>query len=267
MAMATPGWVPLLNGALTRAADVTSANGQHVSVTYTLVPGARGQLVDGLAEVVVYLYGPTAAAANNPSWRAGPVIRRKTWEKLLRRSDDGGYPELKTNIGEAFAWWHETLTPGVAYAQRPLLGTSMPVVDSLSLMECGTDHAVRGVQAKVYANRARPPVVEAFDKFERLQEGEFDQVWGDAVSRFEMEVRASGGPPFDPTLIYAGDQLLHFSVVVCHGAATAGDPAWDYHPRLSADPPHGRSVAYLEHAPIDDLVVDVADAITARVFT
>jgi hypothetical protein len=260
----TPAWVPLLNAALVRGPEVVSATGNHVSTTYALAEGGRDRLVEGLAEIIVYLYGPTARAADNPSWRAGTAVGRKAWEKLLRQSGTGDHPEVKTGIGEAFAWWHESLTPGVVYAQRPFFGTSLPVIDSLSVIECGTEYAVRGVQAKVYADRARPAVDDALGKFARLQEGEFDPFWGDAVYRLEMEVRASGGPPFDPSLVSAGDQLLHFSVVVCHEAPATGDPAFDYHPRLTADPPHGRSATYLEHAPTDQLVGDVAAAIRRR---
>ena len=131
----------------------------------------------------------------------------------------------------------------------------------MSLVTCGDGYAVRGVQAKVYADRPRPPVDAALAKFERLQDGEFDPFWGDAVYRFEMEVLQRGGPPFDATLVYTGDQLLHFSILACHDQPTTGDPAFDYHPRLAADPPHGRSVAYLHYGPIDVLVADVAAAI------
>ncbi len=261
----TPAWVPLLDAALVRGPEVTSPTGHHTSTWYTQVPGSRDRLVEGMAGLLMYLYGPTAAAAENPSWRSGGAVGRKTWEKLLHRDDSGDFPELKSAVGEAFAWWHERLTPTVAYAQRPFFGTSMPVVDSLSLVECGAEHGVRGVQAKVTAGRPRPRVSEALDKFERLQGGEFDKFWGEAVYRFEMEVRASGGPAFDPSAVASGDQLLHFSIVVCHEVAAETDPAWDYHPRVAADPPHGRSAAYLLHAPLDDLVADVAAVIRATV--
>lgn len=262
MAIAIP-WI--LNTALVRGAEVLSANGEHLTTTYALANGDREGLVQGLAEIIVYLHGPTATAANNPSWRAGPPVHQLAWGKLLLPTTEGDYPQVKAAIGEAFAWWHETFTPGVVYAQRPFFGASLPVIDSLSLLECGTAHAVRGVQAKVYADRPRSAVNDAFGKFERLKDGEFDPFWGELVYRFEMEVRGAGGPPFDSSLAATGDQVLHFSVVVCHEAPGAGDPAFDYHPRLPADPPHGRSAAYLEHAPTEQLITDVAAAIRARV--
>jgi len=261
----TPIWIPLLAAALARGPEQVDPTGMHVTIAYHLVPGRRADLVGGLAELLVFLSVAVADAADNPSWRSGGRVGRATWERLLQE-DSGDYPAVKSFIGEALAWWHEEQTPTVAYAQRPFPRTSQPVIDSLSLLECGDGHAVRGVQAKATYGGARARMNEALGGFEELQRGEHDEFWAEAVRRFDLELRGAGASRFDMAGVASGESLLHFCVFVCHAELTVGDPARGYHPRITADPPHGRAAAFVHDPQMDALVREVAAAVRARVF-
>lgn len=263
----TPIWIPLLAAALDRGPEQVDPTGMHVTTTYTLVPGRRADLVDGLTDLFVFLCVAVADAADNPSWRSGGRIGRATWERLLERDEENhDFPQVKSFIGEALAWWHEELTPDVAYAQRPFPRTSQPAIDTLSLLECGGAHVVRGVQAKATYGGPRARIHEAFEGFEELQRGEHDEFWAEAIRRFDLELRGAARTRLDMAAVASGDTLLHFCVFICHAEPAVGDPARGYHPRITADPPHGRAAALVHDPQMDVLVGDVAAAVRARVF-
>jgi hypothetical protein len=236
----------------------------YVTTAYTQVPAARAQLIAGLADLTIFMCVAIADAADNPSWRSGGAIARATWERLLEEVD-GDFPILKAYLGEVLSWWHEEQTPDVAYAQRPFPRASLPVIDSLSLLACGTASVVRGVQAKATYGAPRPSMHEALGKFEDLQAGEYDEFWAEAVRRLDIEIQAAGLPRFDMATVASGGSLRHFCVFISHGIPAAHDPATDYHPRVTADPPHGRAVALLFAPAFSDLVREVAEAVRARV--
>lgn len=237
----------------------------YVTTVYVVDPAYRGKFVTGLADLLIFLCVAVADAADNPSWRSGGRIRQRTWERLLAEDEDGDFPNVKSFIGEALAWWHESTTPEVTYAQRPFPHTSQPVVDALSLLQCGGSNVVRGVQAKATYDAPRARVHESFEKFEELQRGEYDAFWAEAVRRFELELRGAGVEQIDAAEVAAGDAVLHFCVFVHHGRPAATDPARDYHPRIKADPPHGRAAIFLHDDQMRSVVRDVARIVSERV--
>jgi hypothetical protein len=62
-----------------------------------------------------------------------------------------------------------------------------------------------------------------------------------------------------------GMTMRHFQVFVCHGRQHQSDPAHDYHPRLEAHAPHGRSIALLLDTDIDQLASAVTHLVRDRV--
>jgi hypothetical protein len=259
-------WVPSLRGALRREPDVVDPTGMHTTTRYGVVPGSDALLVQGLCDLVFFMVVAIADVADNPSWRSGGAIARATWDRLLGERH-GDYPDLKAYLGEILAWWHEETTAEVAYAGRPAPLVSQPVLDSLSLLECSENHVVRAVQAKATYGTPRGRVHEALRKFEDLQLGKYDEFWAESIRRFQLELRADAIHTFDPAAVASGRLLLHFCLYVGHRRRATADPAHDYHPRIQADPPHGRAVALFHHEAMNTLVHDVATCIRGRLAT
>lgn len=263
--MRYPGgsWVPHLQASLLRENDRVDTSGMYVTTRYVPVPNEHDRLVEGLCDLVMFMYVAVADVADNPSWQSGGAIARASWDRLLR-TKHGQHDDLKAYIGEMLAWWHEETSPQVAYAGRPFPSVAQPCIDSLSLLECGAGQVVRAVQAKATYAAPRPRIHEALTKFGRLQAGDFDEFWAESVRRFQLELRANHAPTFDAAAVASGRSLMHFCVYVGHRRVAAGDPASDYHPRLLADPPHGRAAALFHHASFETLIADVAACISTR---
>jgi hypothetical protein len=174
---------------------------------------------------------------------------------------------MKALLGEAVAWWHETQSTEVVYAQRPHSGTSQPFIDSVSVLCCGGEQVVRGVQAKVTADLPRGRINETFNKFKKLQQGERDEFWGEAMRRLRIETDAVNGLAVDFAAVASGSQITHVQAFVCHGRQPPSDPAHDYHPRVTAHAYHGRSVALLYDDDIEELACSVAAVVRGRVLT
>ncbi len=264
LAVAIEPWGPRLTASLT-AREQVSTNGMHVTTTYTLVPGHRDDLIEALADLVQFLATGSVEAADPSSWRTGGRTGAATWERLVSIDDSGIYAEMKAAIGEAIAWWHETEHPEIVHAQRPYMGVGQPYVDSLSIMQCGDDQFLRGVQAKVTRNLPRDRIHEALGKFERLQAGERDDFLSETVRRWRAELEALGTITVDLDAASTGLTMRHFQTFVCHGRNPPGDPAHDYHPRLTAHAYHGRSLALVRDGDIDQLAAAVARLVRDRV--
>lgn len=257
-------WVPHLEASLIRDADRVDPTGMYLTTRYTPVAAEHDRLVLGLCDLVMFMYVAIAEVADNPSWQSGGLIAEAAWNRLLG-TRLGHHDALKAYLGEILAWWHEETSLQVRYAGRPFPTVAQPVLDSLSLLECDPDHVVRAVQAKATYAAPRPRFHEAFSKFGKLQAGDYDEFWAESIRRFQLELRADGAPGFNAASVASGRSLMHFCVHVSHRRLGAGDPARDYHPRLQADPPHGRAAALLHHPTFDALVTDVAACIAARI--
>jgi hypothetical protein len=264
--MRYPGgsWVPHLQASLARDADLVDPSRMYVTTRYTPIAGEHDRLVVGICDLVTFMFVAIADVADNPSWQSGGSIARAAWDRLLR-TRHGHHDELKAYIGEILAWWHEETSPQVSYAGRPFPSVAQPVIDSLSLLECDPDHVIRAVQAKATFAVPRPRFHEALSKFGKLQAGDYDEFWAESIRRFQLELRADGAPGFDAAAVASGRSLMHFCVHVSHRRAGAGDPARDYHPRLLADPPHGRAAALVHHPSFEALITDVAACIAGRI--
>jgi hypothetical protein len=265
MAVGMMPWVPLLRGSLSVTTPLVSANGMHVTTTYAIRPGRRGDAIVGLGHLVQFLCSAAGDTADPASWRSGGAIARATWRRILREDPPGECREVKALLGEAIAWWHECEADEVVYAQRPHSGTSQPFVDSISILACGDSQVVRGVQAKVTADLPRGRVNEALNKFKKLQDGERDEFWAEAMRRLRIETAAVAGLAVDFASVSSGTQVRHVQAFVCHGRVSVGDPAHDYSLRITAHAPHGRSVGLLHVDDIDGLACAVAAEIRARV--
>jgi hypothetical protein len=123
---------------------------------------------------------------------------------------------------------------------------------------------VRAVQAKATFGSPRSRVHEALTKFERLQAGDYDEAWADAVHRFQLEIAGVPGLTFDAPAVAVGRLLMHFCIAVGHRTVPPTDPTHDYATRLRGDPPHGRAAALFHHPELDVLVEGVAQRIEAR---
>jgi hypothetical protein len=260
-------WVPQLAASLRAVRDVANAAGTHVTTTYQVRPGCRDQAVQAIADLVVFLCSGAEDASDPSSWRTGRSIARVTWARLTREEPPGRCTEMKALIGEAIAWWHETQCAEVVFAERPHAGTSQPFVDSISILQCGDAQVIRGVQAKATALAPRPRVHEALGKFERLQRGERDEFWAEAVRRLRRGVRGVPGIAVDFAKISTGTQLRHVQTFVCHGLPPPTDPAHDYGTRVTAHAPHGRSLGLLHEPEMERLVCEVAAAVRRSVLT
>jgi hypothetical protein len=267
MGLAMSPWVPPLTAALTVAPPQVSRNGMHVTTSYVIAPGLRADAVTGLADLVQFLCTAAEESADPTSWRSGGVVGRATWERIVREDPVGECREMKALIGEAIAWWHETQSAEVVYAQRPHSGTSQPFVDSVSILRCGGGHVVRGIQAKVTADLPRGRINEAFNKFKKLQRGDRDEFWAEAMRRLRIETDAIDGLAVDFAAVSSGTQITHVQAFVCHGRVPPSDPAHDYHPRINAHAYHGRSVALLYDDDIEGLSCAVAAVVRGRVLT
>lgn len=258
-------WVPTLQASLVVVRDVASANGEHCTTTYEIAAGRRADTVEALADLIEFLWSAAEEASEPSTWRAGGAVARRTWERLVASDAGGRCPEMKAAIGEAVAWWHETECPDVVFADRPQTGTSTPYIDSISIMRCGADQTIRAVQAKVTAARPRGRVHEAFQKFERLQRGERDEFWGEAIRRLRHEVATVDGIRIDFSRHSSGTLVRHFQAFVCHATRPPTDPAHDYHPRLNAHACHGRTIALLYDPDVEGLASAVAAAVRRQV--
>jgi hypothetical protein len=240
--------------------DANADDGTFLGVRYTpAYDEPPVDLVQALADLIMLLYSAEAEAAEPNSWRLGGAISSLAWMSLLHEAN-GGYPKLRPWLGEALAWWHERSSLDTIVADRPAPYTSMPVIDSLTLSRCGDRVTVRAVQAKVTDGAARPRTLATMQGFAKLQSGEYDEAWCDAIRRLRGELKVNG-IEFNARDHY--DDKRHFTTSVGYLAPWGRHPTFDYSAHVDAEP-HGRTVALFESILTPDLVSRVRAEIAGR---
>jgi len=259
MRFPTGPWVLNLEFALARTTRPAVLN-EHSTTSFVVRDGRHEEFVQGLADLVMFLWQGVVDLSSVPSWDAEEAVRMSSWRRLLFIDGAGDYVALKPVIGEALAWWHEETTPEVAFAGRPAPEVNQPVIDSVSLLLCEANHVIRAVQAKAGYGRSRPRFREATLKYRRLAAGDFDSSWNDRMYAFRLELQASGWADI-PTAASLASSLQHFGVLLASARVSASDPAHDFPTEIDAHPPDGRAVMLLENEGLRATVEQVAERI------
>jgi hypothetical protein len=114
-------WVQKLEDSLNRM-EARAPAGTYLTTSYSFVSGQEAVVVDGLTDLVMFLWQGVADIAAVESWGGGQLAREASWNRLLLEDASGDYIVLKAVVGEALAWWHEESSPNVVFAGRPLAG-------------------------------------------------------------------------------------------------------------------------------------------------
>ena len=237
----------------------------HSTTTIVVREGRAAELVQGLADLVMFLWQGVVDLGQVPSWEVDEAVRVASWRRLLFADRDGDYVVLKPVIGEALPWWHQETTPEDTIAARPYPEVNQPVIDSVSLLSCETANVVRAVQAKAGYGPSRPRFREATLKYRRLIAGDFDSSWNDRMYAFRRELQASGWPDI-PRAAALASSLQHFAVLIASARVSTNDPAHDFPTEVDAHAPDGRTVMLFETHALRTTIAHVAERIrVARV--
>lgn len=255
--------------AVLRRTEFETAAGDAVICLYEVVDDTADDepvasvLAASVADIVMYVCQGLVEAAEPDSWRAGGQVGAMVWSGLLRQDDGGRIPELQFWIGESLAWWHEFHARDVVDAARPAPSASLPALDSLSLLGCEPAHSLRAVQAKATLGRPRWHCRQALIKFQRHQQGKYDDAWNDSLRVYRALLRERG-IDLEVTAHYGPAGKRHFGISVVMAQRGGHDPVFDYSDLVSADARHGRALAMFLIPNFAQLVHDVAGVIRAR---
>lgn len=111
-----------------------------------------------------------------PRARIVAPTRTRAFYRQLFEPDGRHRPEFVTCASETLGWWIEDSLDTVLHAELGPCHNTTPAFDIMSIIQDnGSDLRLRVVQVKATRDNLQGRCIDALDKFERLERGDYDQ--------------------------------------------------------------------------------------------